>query len=158
MILYTQQQLDNLQKHFTKSILSALLVVPLGTIINIVLCFFVTDANAHLLQAIVTFVSIIIGWYALGCIFLSIVPLYRQIVFIKSILSGTKQTVSGKVAKVGETITFSKITMIEVVIADAKNHVCYLQSGNDVPFAVNDIVSLQVVNDKIFSYEVTLHE
>lgn len=158
MILYTQQQLDNLQKRFNASTLSALLVVLFGIVINVVLCFFVTDANACLLQAIVTVVSVVIGWYALGCIFLSIVPLHRQIAFTKSMLSGTKQTVSGKVTKVGETITFSKVAMIEVVIADAKKHICYLQSGNDVPFAVNDIVSLQVVNGKIFSYEVTAHE
>lgn len=158
MILYTHKQLNNLQKRFAKSITSAIFVAIFGIVLSVVLCFFVNDDNALVLQIVVSVINVLIGWYVIGCIFLSIVPLNRKINFTQSMLNGTKQTISGNISKIGETITFAKIAMVEVVIVEEKQHVCYWQSSDAIPFLVNDNVTLQVVNGRIYSYEVISHE
>lgn len=158
MILYTHKQLNNLQKRFATSITSAIFVAILGIVLSVVLCFFVNDDNALVLQIVVSVINVLIGWYVIGCVFLSIVPLNRKINFTKSMLNGTKQTISGNISKIGETITFAKIAMVEVVIVEEKQHVCYWQSSDFIPFSVNDNVTLQVVNGRIYSYEVISHE
>lgn len=153
--LYDRETLIGLLLARRKYIILSI-VIFLGCIAaSVVICFFVNDENASLLEAVNILLCLSGGWIALFWLFNKILPLDSRIRYLRLLMFSERERVCGKAEQTGRIITISKnIRAHEIILGGEEPTVVYYEACMPLPESFGKETAFFVVQNKVVAYEV----
>ena len=157
MILYNELELQSNINKRKKDIVLIIIFSALIVLTLLVTAFFINDNTIILIKAINYTVGILSGWFVIGVIIFSLIPLKKRYTHIYNIINCEKLTITGKFVGNGNDYTLqNRVKSREVKIDTFERHyTLYLNIDNEeIPeFIIDNYYKLQIVNNFIYSVE-----
>lgn len=153
--LYTEKDLKKLGAQLKKYAIICAVPAAVAVVVGVVVCFFVTEANAAALKTFNIIFSCVGFCAALYVLFNYVLPVKAKKDFVFRMVNSNAKKARGKFVGKGRKITVEKhLTFFEIVIQDAsgKEQVLYFDSEIPMPAFEGHVVEFSVVNNKIVGY------
>lgn len=155
--LYTEQQAEEMQALYKKNIIITVSVLISSLVLGGVLCFFVNDDTAKIMNIVISAVLIIGGWISIYFLIAKVLLIMSRKNFLLSLFAVEKVERDCSIKEIGKVLTLRKdVTVREVyVIFNKKVFVLYwdMQLG-ELPFKEGEEVVFYTLSNYITAYEV----
>lgn len=155
--LYSYCELEHLIQKKKIYVVISVGVFIVALAVSIVLCFFISDSNATLLQVINIVLCSLGGCTSMFLYFNNILPLKNRQAYVRQIISGNKKSIGCVVIAIGGLITVSKnISAYEITVKtdDEAELLLYWDKEKEIPDIIGKNVSFEIVQNTVFGYEV----
>ena len=159
--IYSTDYLSSLLKNKKRSLIISIFSFVFGTIIDIVLLFFVNESNRIWFTIILCVIFILFVW--LGIYFLIADFLYckNRYEIISNNLAIREKQINGIIKNIKEPITLMKVMRCyEITVINEENNAIkvYFDEEFTLPFKIGDKVNLSTNKNFISKYEVFSNE